>query len=44
MSEAQESDWCYHCDKHVAVRTLERVVLCCECNIGFIRSIQAIPV
>ncbi|CAF2155059.1 unnamed protein product [Brassica napus] len=33
MSEAQESDWCYHCDKHVAVRTLERVVLCCECNI-----------
>ncbi|KAH0943682.1 LOW QUALITY PROTEIN: hypothetical protein HID58_003319 [Brassica napus] len=43
MSEAQESDWCYHCDKHVAVRTLEHVVLCCECNRGFIRSIQAIP-
>ncbi|CAN7074897.1 unnamed protein product [Brassica oleracea var. botrytis] len=43
MSEAQESDWCYHCDKHVAVRTLEHVVLCCECNKGFIRSIQAIP-
>ncbi|KAF8107821.1 hypothetical protein N665_0116s0028 [Sinapis alba] len=43
MSNAPESHWCYHCDKHVAVRTLDDVVLCCECNKDSVRSIQEIP-
>ncbi|KAF8107823.1 hypothetical protein N665_0116s0030 [Sinapis alba] len=43
MSDAHESYWCYRCFKHVAVRTLDDEVLCCECNNGFVGLVQAVP-
>lgn len=47
MSDDAPSDphWCYHCNKRVVVETLhgESVVVCSECNKGFVESIQPIP-
>ncbi|KFK28180.1 hypothetical protein AALP_AA8G482600 [Arabis alpina] len=34
------SHWCYHCNKRVTVETLEDFIVCCECNKGFVESIQ----
>uniref|UniRef100_A0A1J3DU32 RING-type E3 ubiquitin transferase n=1 Tax=Noccaea caerulescens TaxID=107243 RepID=A0A1J3DU32_NOCCA len=41
--DAAASHWCYHCNKRVAVETLDDFVVCCECNKGFVESIQPIP-
>ncbi|XP_010444449.1 PREDICTED: E3 ubiquitin-protein ligase CIP8-like [Camelina sativa] len=41
--DATASYWCYHCNKRVLVETLDDLVVCCECNKGFVESIQPIP-
>ncbi|CAN8264306.1 unnamed protein product [Cochlearia groenlandica] len=41
--DATASYWCYHCNKRVAVESLEDFVVCYECNKGFVESIQPIP-
>ncbi|ESQ31382.1 hypothetical protein EUTSA_v10005668mg [Eutrema salsugineum] len=47
MSESPSDDaashWCYHCNKRVAVETQDDLAVCCECNKGFVESIQPIP-
>ncbi|KAG7535509.1 Zinc finger RING-type [Arabidopsis thaliana x Arabidopsis arenosa] len=42
-SSSPASHWCYHCNKRVVVETLDDLVVCCECNKGFVESIQPIP-
>ncbi|CAA0412082.1 unnamed protein product [Arabidopsis thaliana] len=41
--DATASHWCYHCNKRVVVETLDDFVVCCECNKGFVESIQPTP-
>ncbi|CAH2043437.1 unnamed protein product [Thlaspi arvense] len=42
-ADAAASHWCYHCNKRVDVETMDDLVVCCECNKGFVESIQPIP-